>query len=218
MQLFLDSANLAEIKEAAMWGVIDGVTTNPTLVAREGKGDFPSLLADICSFVRGPVSAEVMGTVSTEMVREARELSAIAPQIVIKIPMTPEGLKSVVELQALGIKTNVTLVFSFNQALLAAKAGADYISPFLGRLDDLGADGVALVTEICAIFGAHGLKGQIIAASIRHPLHVVQVARAGAHVATVPFAVLRQMFAHPLTDLGLARFQADWRALLEKKT
>ncbi|MBS3947369.1 MAG: fructose-6-phosphate aldolase [Dethiobacter sp.] len=217
MQLFLDSASLSEIKEATTWGVIDGVTTNPTLVAREGEGNFPRLLADICSFVRGPVSAEVMATETAAMVQEARELAAIAPQIVIKIPMTPDGLKSVVELQALGIRTNVTLVFSFNQALLAAKAGADYISPFLGRLDDLGADGVALVTEICTIFCTHGLESRIIAASIRHPLHVVQVARAGAHVATVPFTVLRQMVAHPLTDLGLARFQADWRGLLAKK-
>ncbi len=216
MQLFLDSANLSEIREAASWGVLDGVTTNPTLVAREG-GNFLRLLAEICRLVHGPVSAEVMGTEAAEMVREARELAAIASQVVVKVPMTTEGLKSVVQLQALGIRTNVTLVFSFNQALLAAKAGADYISPFIGRLDDLGADGVALITEICGIFRSSGLESRIIAASIRNPLHVVQVARAGAHVATVPFAVLRQMFVHPLTDSGLARFRADWNRAMEQK-
>lgn len=216
MQLFLDSANLSEIREAASWGVLGGVTTNPTLVAREG-GDFPQLLAEICRLVHGPVSAEVMGTEAAEMVREARELAAVGSQVVIKVPMTSEGLKSVIQLQALGIRSNVTLVFSFNQALLAARAGADYISPFIGRLDDQGADGVALVAEICGFFRSAGLESRIIAASIRNPLHVMQVARAGAHVATVPFAVLRQMFVHPLTDLGIARFQADWNRVPEKK-
>jgi len=216
VQLFLDSANLSEIREAASWGVLDGVTTNPTLVAREG-GDFPRLLEEICRLVQGPVSAEVMAAGHAEMVREARELAGIAPQVVIKVPMTTEGLKSVVQLQALGIRTNVTLVFSFNQALLAAKAGADYISPFIGRLDDLGTDGVALVAEICSVFRSSAFESRIIAASVRNPLHVAQVARAGAHVATVPFAVLRQMFIHPLTDSGLARFQADWNRAREHK-
>jgi transaldolase len=216
MQLFLDSANLSEIREAASWGVLDGVTTNPTLVAREG-GSFPRLLTEICQLVHGPVSAEVMSTEAKQMVREARELAAISSQIVIKVPMTTEGLKSVIRLQALEIRTNITLVFSFNQALLAAKAGADYISPFIGRLDDLGADGVALVAEICSIFRSAGLESRVIAASIRTPQHVVQVARAGAHVATVPFAVLSQMVLHPLTDSGLARFRADWNRAMEQK-
>lgn len=211
MQLFLDTANLAEIKEAVSLGVIDGVTTNPTLVAREG-GDFKLLLAQICRLVAGPVSAEVIAQEASQMVAEARELASVAPQVVIKVPVTEQGLKAVVELKKLGIKTNVTLVFSFNQALLAARAGATYVSPFLGRLDDIGVDGVALVREICASFRYFGLACQVIAASIRHPLHVIGAAKAGAHVATVPYAVLKQMLAHPLTDLGVERFLADWRS------
>lgn len=211
MKLFLDTANLREIEQAIDWGVIDGVTTNPTLVAKEGL-DFKSLLADICQLVPGPVSAEVIATVAAEMVREAVVLAAVAPQVVIKVPMTPDGLQAVVELKKLGIQCNVTLVFSFTQALLAAKAGAAFISPFLGRLDDLAQDGVVLVEDICQIFRKYPLESEIIAASIRHPLHVVQVARAGAHIATIPFPVLKQMFKHPMTDLGIARFLADWEA------
>ncbi len=210
MKLFLDTANTDEIREAMAWGVIDGVTTNPTLVAREGR-DFYALLDQICQLVPGPVSAEVIATRAPEMVAEARELAAVAPQVVIKVPITPDGLLTVAELKKLGIKTNVTLVFSFNQALLAAKAGAAYLSPFVGRLDDLGHDGMALVAQICKILSHYGLQSEVIAASIRHPLHVVQSADAGAHIATVPFTVLRSMFKHPLTDLGVERFLADWK-------
>jgi transaldolase len=209
VKLFLDTANLKEIEQAVAWGVIDGVTTNPTLVAKEGK-DFKQLLAEICRLVPGPVSAEVIATSTVEMVREAEELASIAPQVVIKVPMTPNGLQAVVALREKGIRCNVTLVFSFNQALLAAKAGAAYLSPFLGRLDDLGYSGVGLVAEICGIFRQYALKSEVIAASIRHPLHVVEVARAGAQIATLPFGVLSQMFKHPLTDLGIERFLADW--------
>jgi transaldolase len=208
--LFLDSANPGEIREAMALGVIDGVTTNPTLVAREGR-DFRRLLAEICALVPGPVSAEVMAAGAEGMVAEARELAAAGEQVVIKIPVTDQGLKAVVRLKEQGIRTNVTLIFSANQALLAVKAGADYISPFLGRLDDLGHDGIALVRQICTMLKDCGLPGRVIAASIRHPLHVVQAAEAGAHVATIPFAVLRQMLKHPLTDLGIERFLADWR-------
>lgn len=211
MKLFLDTANLREIEQAMTWGVIDGVTTNPTLVAKEGL-DFKTLLADICHLVPGPVSAEVIATGAAEMVREAQVLAAVAAQVVIKVPMTPDGLQAVVELKKLGIQCNVTLVFSFTQALLAAKAGAAFISPFLGRLDDLAQDGVVLVENICQIFRQYPLESEIIAASIRHPLHVVEVARAGAHIATIPFPVLKQMFKHPMTDLGIERFLADWEA------
>ncbi|MDW7652257.1 MAG: fructose-6-phosphate aldolase [Bacillota bacterium] len=211
MKLFLDSANLREIEQAMAWGVVDGVTTNPTLVAKEGKTFMP-LLAEICRLVPGPVSAEVIATKTDEMVKEAQELAAVGSQVVVKVPMTPEGLRSVVELKKLGIQCNVTLVFSFNQALLAAKAGAAYISPFLGRLDDLGQNGTALVAQICDVFRQYQLDSQVIAASIRHPLHVVDVAESGAHIATIPFSVLGQMFKHPMTDLGIERFLSDWRA------
>lgn len=210
MKLFLDTANLQEIEQAMAWGVIDGVTTNPTLVVKEGK-EFKPLLAEICKLVPGPVSAEVIATKADEMVREALDLAKIAPQIVIKVPMTPDGLQAVTELAKQEIRCNVTLVFSFNQALLAAKAGAAFISPFLGRLDDLGHNGVGLVDEICGIFKQYSLESEVIAASIRHPLHVVQVAQVGAHIATVPFAVVKQMFKHPLTDLGIERFLSDWK-------
>ncbi|NLZ92735.1 MAG: fructose-6-phosphate aldolase [Firmicutes bacterium] len=210
MKLFLDTANLQEIKQAAAWGVIDGVTTNPTLVAKEG-GDFPSRLAQICEFIKGPVSAEVLATDTSGMIAEARTLAAIAPQVVIKIPMTAAGLQAVTALKEEGIRCNVTLIFSFNQALLAAKAGASYISPFLGRLDDLGHDGVQLVSNICEVFRHYNFATEVIAASIRHPLHVLQVAQAGAHIATLPFSVLEKMFNHPLTEQGIERFLADWQ-------
>lgn len=211
MKLFLDSASTEEIREAVALGVIDGVTTNPTLVAREGR-DFRRLLGEICQLVPGPISAEVTATDTEGMVAEARELSAIGRQIVVKIPVTVQGLRAVAVLKEQGIKTNVTLVFSVNQALLAAKAGAFYISPFVGRLDDLGHDGIALVKQAGEILDHYRLTSQIIAASIRHPLHVVQAAQAGAHVATIPLHVLRQMIRHPLTDLGVERFLADGRA------
>jgi transaldolase len=211
VKLFLDTAKLQEIEQAMNWGVIDGVTTNPTLVAREG-GDFMELLEGICRRVPGPVSAEVISLKAADMVREARVLAAVGPQVVVKVPMTPDGVQAVSALAGEGIRCNVTLVFSFNQALLAAKAGAAYISPFLGRLDDLGQDGVGLIEEICGTFRQYNLGSEIIAASIRHPLHVVEVARAGAHIATIPFSVLKQMFAHPMTDLGIERFLADWKS------
>ncbi|ACX51233.1 transaldolase [Ammonifex degensii KC4] len=209
MKLFLDTANLEEIRTAVSWGVIQGVTTNPTLVAREGR-EFKSLIKEIAELVDGPVSAEVISTEAEGMIAEAEELSRLHPNVVIKIPITPEGLKAVKALKARGIRTNVTLIFSANQALLAALAGASYVSPFVGRLDDAGHDGIALVREIAEIFSLHGISTEIIAASIRHPLHVVAAARAGAHIATVPFRVLDQMVRHPLTDIGIERFLADW--------
>ncbi|MGO0123413.1 fructose-6-phosphate aldolase [Desulfothermobacter acidiphilus] len=209
MKLYLDTANLEEIRTAVSWGVIHGVTTNPSLVAREGR-DFPSLVKEIAELVGGPVSAEVISTEAGGMVAEAEKLSCLHPNVVIKIPITPEGLKAVKALKARGIKTNVTLVFSTNQALLASLAGASYVSPFVGRLDDIGQDGMALVAEIAEVFSLHGLPTEIIAASIRHPMHVVAAARAGAHIATVPFRVLEQMVRHPLTDIGIERFLADW--------
>ncbi|RDV84531.1 fructose-6-phosphate aldolase [Ammonifex thiophilus] len=209
MKLFLDTANLEEIRTAVSWGVIQGVTTNPTLVAREGR-EFKSLIKEIAELVNGPVSAEVISTEAEGMIAEAEELSRLHPNVVIKIPITPEGLKAVKALKARGIRTNVTLVFSANQALLAALAGASYVSPFVGRLDDAGHDGIALVREIAEIFSLHGIATEIIAASIRHPLHVVAAAQAGAHIATVPFRVLDQMVRHPLTDIGIERFLADW--------
>ncbi|NLM45713.1 MAG: fructose-6-phosphate aldolase [Firmicutes bacterium] len=215
MKLFLDTANLAEIEQAVKWGAIDGVTTNPTLVAKEG-GNFQERIAAICRLVKGPVSAEVIATKAEDMVKEARELAAIADNVVIKVPMTPDGLQAVAALQAEGIQTNVTLVFSVNQALLAAKAGAAYVSPFVGRLDDIGHDGVQLVADICQVIGYYGYDTEVIAASIRHPLHVAQVAAVGAHIATIPFSVLKQMFNHPLTDIGLERFLNDWRKMQEK--
>lgn len=212
MKFFLDSANLQEIEEALSWGVINGVTTNPTLVSKE-EGPFDELVKKICRLMQGnPVSVEVLSTTSGGMVEEARRLAALADNVVVKIPMGIEGLKAVYRLSSEGkkIPCNVTLVFSANQALLAAKAGAVYVSPFIGRIDDIGWDGAALVEKIMNIFTCHSLDTFVIAASIRHPLHVEQVAAAGAHVATVPFSVLRQMSRHPLTDLGIERFLADW--------
>ncbi|HHX77160.1 MAG TPA: fructose-6-phosphate aldolase [Firmicutes bacterium] len=211
MKLFLDTANLAEIEEAAGWGVLSGVTTNPTLVSRE-KGDFHQILKDISCLVDGPISAEVTGITAADMVKEGKLLAGIAPQIVIKIPITEEGLKATKELRREGIKSNITLVFSLNQALLAARVGAAFVSPFIGRLDDRGHDGMVLVKEIAQVFRYYALPTEIIAASIRHPLHVVEAARAGAHVATVPFKVLRQMVKHPLTDLGIQTFLKDWES------
>lgn len=216
MKLFLDTANLQEIKEAMQWGVIDGVTTNPTLAAREG-GDFRELLAEICRIVPGSVSAEVIATETEGMVREARELASVAPQVAVKIPVTPDGIRAVKILAAEGIKCNVTLIFSFNQALLAAKAGACYVSPFVGRLDDIGHDGMALVADISRAFSHYGFSCEVIAASIRHPRHVIEAAMAGSHIATVPFSVLKQMFNHPLTDLGIERFLSDWQKAQKAK-
>ncbi len=209
MQIFLDTANLDEIREAASWGVVAGVTTNPSLVAKEKK-DFKALVKEIASIVPGPISAEVLSDTALDMIPEARELAKIAPNIVVKIPMTKEGLKAVSVLSKEGVKTNVTLVFSAPQGLLAAVAGATYISPFVGRVDDIGNEGMGIVEDLVVILGNYGLPTQVIAASIRHPMHVVEAARVSAHIATVPFKVLEQMLHHPLTDIGIRRFKDDW--------
>ncbi|HWQ71321.1 MAG TPA: fructose-6-phosphate aldolase [Desulfitobacteriaceae bacterium] len=212
MQLFLDTANLEEITKAWNMGVISGVTTNPSLVAKEGK-DFHTLLREVTDIVDGPISAEVIALDSGGMLTEARILAGIHPNIVIKVPMTPEGLVAVKSLASEGIKTNVTLIFSAIQALLAARAGATYVSPFLGRLDDIGENGLKLLEDILDIFTVHALDTKVIAASIRNPVHVTESARIGADCATIPFNVLGQLFKHPLTDIGIERFLADWKKL-----
>lgn len=216
MKLFLDTANLEEIRQASQWGVIEGVTTNPSLAAREDE-DFSVILPEICRLIDGPISAEVLAQDYSGMVEEARQLAAVHPNVVIKIPVTLEGLRAVHQLAGEGIKCNVTLVFSVNQALLAAKAGAAYVSPFVGRLDDIGWEGVALVRDIMAVFERHLIQTEVIAASIRHPEHVTAVALAGAHIATIPFKVLTQMVKHPLTDLGIERFLSDWLKAAQNK-
>lgn len=209
LKLFIDSANVAEIREAASWGILSGVTTNPTLVAKEGR-DFIEVLKEITQIVDGPISAEVVSTEAKAMVEEALPLAELHPNIVIKVPMTAEGLKAVHELARRGIKTNMTLIFSANQALLAARAGATFVSPFVGRLDDVGHDGLQVIRDTAEIFDLHGIETEIIAASIRHPIHVLEAAKAGAHIATCPFKVLQQCIAHPMTDIGLRRFLEDW--------
>ncbi|MGM7634758.1 fructose-6-phosphate aldolase [Bacillus sp. Hm123] len=209
MKLFIDTANMEEIREAHSWGILSGVTTNPSLVAKEDV-PFHDRLREITDLVSDSVSAEVIALDAEGMVEEGRELAKIAPNITVKVPMTPEGLKAVAIFAKEGIKTNVTLIFSANQALLAARAGATYVSPFLGRLDDIGTDGLALIEEIASIFAIHGIETEIIAASIRHPQHVTQAALRGAHISTTPFKVLQQMFKHPLTDKGIDAFLADW--------
>jgi transaldolase len=209
MKIFIDTANLEHIREVNSWGILDGVTTNPTLVSKEGRG-FEGIIKEICSIVDGDISAEAVSMDAEGMVKEARELSKIHKNVVIKIPMTAEGLKAVKTLSAEGIRTNVTLVFSPNQALLAAKAGATYVSPFVGRLDDINHTGMDLVRDIVDIFDTHGFDTQVIAASIRHPLHVTEAALAGAHVATIPYDVLKKMLKHNLTDAGIERFLKDW--------
>lgn len=209
MKFFIDTANIDEIKEAAAMGVLDGVTTNPTLVAKEGK-DFIELLKEIVEVVDGPVSAEVVSTDYEGMMKEAHELVKIHRNIVIKIPLIPEGIKAVKSLAAEGIKTNVTLCFSPAQALLAAKAGATYISPFVGRLDDISHDGMQLIEQIVNIYTNYGFDTEVLVASIRHPLHLVAAAEMGADVATIPFSVISKLFKHPLTDSGLENFLKDW--------
>lgn len=209
MKLFIDTANIDEIKEAASWGILDGVTTNPSLIAKEGR-DFQQVIKEIVDIVDGPISAEVIALDGDKMVEEGEELAKIHDNIVVKVPMTKEGLKATKALAEKGIKVNVTLVFSANQALLAAKAGAAYVSPFLGRVDDIGTTGMNLVEEIIRIFDTYGYETETIAASIRHPLHVTDAALAGSHVATVPFKVLKMMTDHPLTDIGIEKFLADW--------
>jgi transaldolase len=209
MKFFIDSADLKEIRDCKEQGIIDGVTTNPSLVAKSGR-KFKDVLLEICEVIKGPVSAEVVSLEHGEMMREARELAKLAPNIVVKVPMTAEGLKAVKRCTDEGIKTNVTLCFSPVQALLAAKAGAGYISPFVGRLDDIAAVGMDLVRQIVAIYKNYDLKTEVLVASVRSPNHIVEAALCGAHVATVPYAVLQQLVKHPLTDSGLAKFLSDW--------
>ncbi len=209
MKIFIDTANVNEIKEASTWGILDGVTTNPSLIAKEGR-DLAEVINEICTIVDGPISAEVISLKHEEMVKEAKELVKIHKNIVIKIPMCIEGLKAVNILSSQGIKTNVTLIFSATQALLAAKAGASFVSPFLGRLDDIGTLGINLIEEVADIFTTHDIETQIIAASVRSPIHASSCALAGAHIATIPYNVLTQMTKHPLTDIGIEKFLADY--------
>ncbi len=209
MKFFLDTANLEQIKEAVSWGVIDGVTTNPTLVSKENM-EFEDLIKKICEIVPGPVSAEVVSQNWKEMIEEAKNLAKLAENIVIKIPMTVDGLKATKQLSKENIKVNMTLIFSPSQALLAAKAGASYVSPFIGRLDDISTPGMNLVEDIVTIFNNYMFNTEIIVASIRHPLHVVEAALLGAHIATMPFPVLEKLINHPLTKIGLERFLKDW--------
>lgn len=212
MKFFLDTANLNEIREGVALGLVDGVTTNPSLVAKEGGGvDFKQHVAAICELVKGDVSAEVTSLDTEGMLREGRDYAAIAPNVVVKCPLTTDGLKATRQLTSEGIEVNVTLCFSAAQAILAAKAGAAYISPFIGRLDDIGQNGLQLVTDIVEIYNNYDWKTQVLAASIRHPIHVIEAARAGADVATMPFKVMQQLINHPLTDKGLDQFLADWR-------
>jgi transaldolase len=210
MKLFIDTANVAEITEAASWGILDGVTTNPSLVAREGRS-YHELVAEICRIVPGPVSAEVLATDADGMEREGRELAGIAENVIVKLPITKDGVRVCARFSEEGIATNLTLCFSPAQALLVAKAGATYVSPFVGRIDDVGQDGMQLVREIVQIYDAYEFPTQVLVASVRHPQHVVEGALAGADVATVPFKVLQQLFYHPLTDIGLQRFISDFR-------
>lgn len=210
MRFFLDTANIREIQEVAEWGLLDGVTTNPSLIAKE-KQNIHSVIREICEIVDGPVSAEVIGTTAPEMIAEARQLAALAENVVVKVPMTIEGLKAVHALSMEDIPTNVTLVFSANQALMAARAGAVFVSPFVGRLDDISEEGIHLVKTITDIFAIHDIGTEVIAASIRHPMHVTQAALAGAHIATVPHKVLMSIVNHPLTDAGIQRFLDDWK-------
>lgn len=210
MKFFIDTANFDEIKEAHSWGILSGVTTNPSLVAKEEGISFHDRLREIAELVDGSVSGEVISLDAEGMIQEGLELSKIAPNITVKLPMTPDGLKACKYFSSQGIKTNVTLIFSANQALLAARAGATYVSPFVGRLDDIGQNGVDLVAEIADVFAIHDIETEIIAASIRHPQHVLDVALASADIATVPFKVLKQLFNHPLTDKGIEAFLADW--------
>lgn len=214
MKIFIDSANLSEIETAVSWGIINGATTNPSLMAKEKGVKMEVLAKKICSIVKGPVSLEGGALVEEDLVKEGRKLAVVAKNAVVKIPMTIDGLKAVQRLTKEGIKTNVTLVFSASQALLAAKSGATFVSPFLGRLDDIGQNGMELIEEILTVFENYGYKTEIIAASIRHPDHVKQTALAGCDIATVPFKVIKQMYGHSLTDKGIDLFQADWKKLI----
>jgi transaldolase len=215
MKFFIDTANLEEIREALNLGLVDGVTTNPSLVAKTGRG-FDEVVREICELVSGPVSLETVSLDAAGMVREGEELVRYGANVVVKVPLTPEGLKAVRILKEKGIKTNVTLCFSPVQALLAAKAGAAYISPFVGRLDDISQDGMCVVEQIVKIFNNYGFSTEVLVASIRHPIHVLTAALQGAHVATMPFAVIKQLTNHPLTDIGIERFLKDWEKVPKK--
>ncbi|NGQ95531.1 fructose-6-phosphate aldolase [Brevibacillus sp. SYP-B805] len=212
MRFFIDTANVDEIREIHEWGVVAGVTTNPSLVAKEGR-DFIETLKEIIDIVDGPISAEVISTDAKGMIEEGEKLASLSKNIVIKVPMTEEGLKAVKYFAKRKIRTNVTLIFTANQALLAARAGATYVSPFLGRLDDISHDGMQLIADISEIFAVHGIETEIIAASIRHPVHVTEAARRGAEYATIPYKVFKQLLKHPLTDSGLEKFLADWASM-----
>lgn len=216
MKFFIDTASIAEIREAASMGILDGVTTNPSLVAKEGK-EFRALLKEICEIVDGDISAEVVSTKADEMVREGKELAKIHKNIVVKIPLIKEGLKAVKILKAEGIRSNVTLCFSPNQALLAAKAGAYIISPFIGRLDDISQNGMDLIHQIVTIYRNYDFKTQVLVASVRHPVHVVEAAMIGAEICTMPFKVIDQLVKHPLTDIGLEKFLSDWNKSQQSK-
>jgi len=215
MKIFIDTANIEQIKEVNSWGILDGVTTNPSLVARENK-DFSVLVKEICAVVDGPISVEAVNITAAEIVPEAKKIAAGNKNIVVKIPMTEEGLKATKILASEGIKVNMTLIFSANQALLAAKAGARYVSPFVGRLDDIGQNGMDLIAEIMDILDNYEFDCEIIVASVRDPIHVTEAARLGAHVATIPYDVLKKMFKHPLTDSGIEKFLKDWEKVSKK--
>ncbi len=218
MELFIDSANLNELREAATWGTVTGVTTNPSLLAKDNHGDVKKVIQEIAElFPQGPVSVEVISDKAEEMIKEGVEFNTWAENIAVKVPMTKEGMKAVHYFSNEGIQTNVTLVFSANQALLASAAGATYISSFVGRVDDVGYDGIAIIEEVARILDIHGSGSQVLAASIRHPLHVTQAAAAGAHIATIPFKVLDQMYNHPQTEKGIQAFKADWDKLQATK-
>jgi transaldolase len=216
MRIFLDTANIEEIREAAKLGVVSGVTTNPSLVAKEERADFKAVIQEISSIIDGPISAEVLSTEPEAMIAEAKELSSWSPNVVVKIPVSAKGLEATSVLSREGIKVNFTLCFSLNQAMLGALAGAKYVSPFVGRLDDVGHDGMQLVAEIVEVFQLYDFSTEVIAASIRHPLHCIAAAKAGAHIATVPYHVLMQMVRHPLTDVGIARFAQDWQRVVNR--
>lgn len=215
MKIFLDTANILEIKEGLSMGLVDGVTTNPTLLARE-KGTFKEIIENICKIVDGPVSVEVISEVEEDIVKEAKEHAEIAKNVVVKIPLTVEGLKAIKRLSKDKIKTNATLVFSPSQALLAAKAGATYVSPFIGRIDDISSDGMELIEKIMIIFENYSFETEVIVASVRHPMHFVEAALIGAPIVTMPFSVFRALFKHPLTDIGIERFLKDWESFKKR--
>lgn len=213
MKIFIDSANIGEIRKANEWGIVDGVTTNPSLIAKEKNKNFEDIVQEIINIVNGPISVEVMSMDTEGMIKEATEISKWSKNIVVKIPITSDGLKATRILKSKNIKTNVTLVFSIGQALLAAKAGATYVSIFIGRLDDIGHEGIQIASDTVKIFNLYNLETQIIAASIRHPLHVIESAKTGVHIATIPFNVIERMYKHPLTDIGIERFLKDWEVV-----